>query len=323
MKSIETVRPGDSFEKWHNVTCRQFSLTDCKTRVGAGFKARVTVRPFGALALNGIWSSTHTGDALRVSRRPKDIRADQRDFFMVWLMLDGTAELHQEGRHARLQSGDIVLQDQARPFDLEFGQIAHAAMVMVPRPLLTSRLPDAALAAARRIAAGSALAPVAGSLVRQLFALDEAVDDRTTKRLGAAALDIIAVALEREIGTSVRDQQEGRLEDAKAYMRAQMHDCDLDLESVVRATSLARRTLFRLFAQDATTPMQWLWEQRLLESYRLLGQGRPPRVTDVALACGFKDVSHFSKAFRARFGHTPSSPALLGSLKSAKSARLG
>ncbi|QCM08681.1 helix-turn-helix transcriptional regulator (plasmid) [Agrobacterium tumefaciens] len=86
-----------------------------------------------------------------------------------------------------------------------------------------------------------------------------------------------------------------------------MHDCHLDVETIARDTSIAPRTLYRRFARDATTPMQWLWEQRLATSYRLLSEARVGRMTEVAMICGFKDVSHFSKAFRSRYRQSPSS----------------
>jgi transcriptional regulator GlxA family with amidase domain len=95
-------------------------------------------------------------------------------------------------------------------------------------------------------------------------------------------------------------------------MRAHLHEDGLDVDQIARASSMATRTLYRLFALEATTPMQWLWEQRLIKSYRLLEGGKPKRVTEVAMACGFKDLSHFSRLFQARFGQSPSTLGYTG-----------
>lgn len=307
MTAIIAVKPGDSFEHWHEVTCRQFSQTECSQIARHQFQARVTLNSFGGLGLSSIWSATPQGEAIRVNRRQADIRKDQRDCFMLWLMLDGHIQLSQDGRYVRLGAGDLVLQDQSQPFDLELGPLAHAAMVMIPRPLLATRLPSVGNLAARRIAANSHLGPMAGALVKQLLGMGRSAEDGMDQRVTASVLDIFSAVFESETSAlSLANRQERRLEQIKAYIRAHLHEDALDVEQIARASSMATRTLYRLFAQEATTPMQWLWEQRLIRSYRLLEEGKHKRVTEVAMACGFKDLSHFSRLFQARFGQAPS-----------------
>ncbi|SSY77041.1 helix-turn-helix domain-containing protein [Alcaligenes faecalis] len=313
MTAIIAVKPGDSFEHWHEVTCRQFSQTECSQIARPQFQARVTLTSFGGLGLSSIWSATPQGEAIRVSRRQADIRKDQRDCFMLWLMLDGHIQLSQDGRYVSLGKGDLVLQDQSRPFDLELGSLAHAAMVMIPRPLLASRLPSVGNLAARRIAAHSRLGPMAGALVKQLLGMGEAAADGMDQRVTASVLDIFSAVFESDAPALSRGtRQERRLEQVQAYMRAHLHEDALDVDQIARASSMATRTLYRLFALEATTPMQWLWEQRLIQSYRLLAEGKPKRVTEVAMACGFKDLSHFSRLFQARFGQSPSTLGYTG-----------
>ncbi|MFC4964690.1 helix-turn-helix domain-containing protein [Alcaligenes sp. GCM10023179] len=313
MTAIIAVKPGDSFEHWHEVTCRQFSQTECSQIARPQFQARVTLTSFGGLGLSSIWSVTPQGEAIRVSRRQADIRKDQRDCFMLWLMLDGHIQLSQDGRYVSLGAGDLVLQDQSRPFDLELGSLANAAMVMIPRPLLASRLPSVGNLAARRIAANSRLGPMAGALVKQLLSLGEAAADGMDRRVTASVLDIFSAVFESDAPALSRGtHQERRLEQVQAYMRAHLHEDRLDVDQIARASSMATRTLYRLFALEATTPMQWLWEQRLIQSYRLLEGGKPKRVTEVAMACGFKDLSHFSRLFQARFGQSPSTLGYTG-----------
>ena len=57
--------------------------------------------------------------------------------------------------------------------------------------------------------------------------------------------------------------------------------------------------------QLATTPMAALAEARLRRARELL-EGGGHAVKDVAAACGFASPFHFSRVYRARFGHPPS-----------------
>jgi AraC-like DNA-binding protein len=61
------------------------------------------------------------------------------------------------------------------------------------------------------------------------------------------------------------------------------------------------RTFARL---TGLTPHQYVRRARLRRAAAQLGTGDVP-IIDVALACGFPDVSNFNRAFRSEFGITP------------------
>jgi AraC-like DNA-binding protein len=243
------VAPGDSFDRWHHVTCREFSLTECRRVADEAFQASISIRHLGPLAINDIWSSTPAADRIRVMRSASDVRRDPRDYFMLWLTLRGEVSFAQGGRDVRMRRGDLMLHDQAQPFTLEFAPSARAIMVSIPRPLLLARLPDAQRLTARRVGNASKVGALAGSLIRRLTQLDD--------------------------------------------------------DAIATAQNMAPRTLNRLFAREGSTPIRWLWQQRLAGAYQALAERRFSHVTDVALSFGFSDVSHFSRAFKAAFGRSP------------------
>ncbi len=53
-----------------------------------------------------------------------------------------------------------------------------------------------------------------------------------------------------------------------------------------------------------TSPGKWLLERRLQHSAILL-QTTPSSITEIASQCGFEDLSHFSRAFKLKFGKSP------------------
>lgn len=77
------------------------------------------------------------------------------------------------------------------------------------------------------------------------------------------------------------------------------------LDRAARRAGLSRRRFSELFrAATGHTFTQRLNELRLAHAARLLRSGEHT-VVGVVFSCGFGDVSHFYRLFRARFGRTP------------------
>lgn len=301
------VKPSDSFELWHEATCRNYSTTDCKLTSDAHFGARIEVKSFGPLLVSDMVCSTVPDEPLHVSRHGAHIRKDARDDIMLWLTLEGSATIAQDGRAAQMRPGDLVLHDQTQPFELEFRENHCAIMVTIPRPLLISRMPTARRCVARRIAAGTPVGALAASMIGQISRMAATTDPDVALRIGASALDILATTIEAELkDTSTPMPHRARqLEQVKRYLMANLDDADLDIARIASSQNMAPRTLNRLFAAEGTTPIRWLWRQRLAASYKALAEGHITQVIDAALSFGFSDPSHFSRAFKAAFGQTP------------------
>lgn len=68
-----------------------------------------------------------------------------------------------------------------------------------------------------------------------------------------------------------------------------------------RSLSAFKRDLQEIFGMP---PGRWLRERRLERARALLGSGSL-QVSEVAFQCGFDNLSHFSRAFKERFGISP------------------
>lgn len=80
----------------------------------------------------------------------------------------------------------------------------------------------------------------------------------------------------------------------------------LNLDILAGWVNLSPYHFARLFrATFGCAPYQYIQEQRLLRARNLLRQPGS-KITAVALACGFGDHSQFTRAFRKRYGVTPS-----------------
>jgi AraC-like DNA-binding protein len=299
------VESSDSFDFWHEATCRNFSLSQTWRPSSGAFRSSISSRKFGALTLSDVSASSL--ECITLDRGAADIRKDPRDQFMLYLVTEGEVQLSQEDRQAHARTGDLFLYDQTRPFRLEFPPSYRAIMVNIPRPLLEARIADARRMTALRVAGASNLGALSGSIVRQLIQFDEPMKDATTGRLSESLLDILGTTFDAQSTQTrlIHATDHRLLAQVKRYILANLHDTTLNLDTIASAQNTAPRTLNRMFATEGTTPIRWLWQQRLTASYQALSEGHVGSVTEAALSFGFSDVSHFSRAFKRAFGTSP------------------
>lgn len=79
----------------------------------------------------------------------------------------------------------------------------------------------------------------------------------------------------------------------------------VSLEELSRQVGVSRRQIERLFRKHTgMSPRKYLTNMRLHRGRALLAE-TDTSVTEVAVACGFRSATHFSKLYRQEFGHSP------------------
>jgi transcriptional regulator GlxA family with amidase domain len=78
------------------------------------------------------------------------------------------------------------------------------------------------------------------------------------------------------------------------------------VREIAADVELSARQLERLFAKYLqASPSRYYLKLRLDRAREMLLQ-TPKSILDVAVACGFASASHFSRCYRAIYGHKPS-----------------
>jgi AraC-like DNA-binding protein len=123
--------------------------------------------------------------------------------------------------------------------------------------------------------------------------------------LAAVALGATADRAELALNRGVRA---ARLETIKADVLGHLDDGKLNVASVAARQGVTPRYLQKLFESEGTSFSQFVLDQRLAKAHRILMNPlyahRP--IGNVAYDVGFNDLSHFNRAFRRRYGSTPS-----------------
>lgn len=147
---------------------------------------------------------------------------------------------------------------------------------------------------------------------------DPLFSQRAAHGMGSAVFLALAEALVRDhrvvveqlrrinvVRSSTRKEMHRRVELAVAYI----HGCyarPLSVAEIAREVSMSEFHFHRVFrAVKGMPPHQYLNEIRMERAGELLRYGHHP-IMDIALMCGYADLASFSKAFKRRFGHAPS-----------------
>jgi AraC-like DNA-binding protein len=152
--------------------------------------------------------------------------------------------------------------------------------------------------------------PLALLLKDQLGALARHGPNMNAAEAAAAMklLSGLALTFLEGFNTSLEDERK-RIGDAHfasacRLIEAQRGDAGLTADTIAQAIGCSRASLYRLFEQRGLSVAEHIRAVRLNHGRALL---RDPRlgIGDIALRCGYDDLSAFGKAFRRRFGMTP------------------
>ncbi len=294
-------RPAERLEYWQEVVCKKYVSASAATDLNdEDFSASLVSRELGPLTVAELSAPLHFW-----ARKPWHVRNDGQEVFIVSLIRSGGGELTQRGRTVRLYEGDLTIYDSGAPFDYTLQ--ASTQLIKIPKPLLESKLGAARDFVACKIERGDPLSAILGDLLATSLTIEfsDDVGSVAAKRLSGAIVDLVASVYDLRRETAPRGGQSLPLEKVMRYARANLDSNDLTPERLAAAGAISVRTLNRLFGAMGTTPMRWVWAERLEASRISLAQGQVTSVTEAAFAHGFSELAHFSRSFKKAFGFTP------------------
>lgn len=126
------------------------------------------------------------------------------------------------------------------------------------------------------------------------------VYDLLATALGAAR-DAAETAKRRGVGAAI-------LCAIKADIGPNLTNGDLSVAELAARHRITPRYVQMLFEREGTTFTRFIRDRRLTVAHRMLASRcfDDRRIVEVAIACGFTDLSYFNRTFRARYDATPS-----------------
>jgi AraC-like DNA-binding protein len=273
---------------------------DCELRGGRAFFGEADIIDLTGVLQVGIGRSTD--QILR--RTPRQIARGDADFFHVAMQASGRSLVNQDGHEIVLEPGDFTLLDRSRPYRYTYQGEFSQVILMMRQDLLLSRIGSAALFTATRIDGTKDLGGLLSPMLRRLPTLVPSVPDAARERVVQNILDLIATAL-------LSHNEQARVSSGMTLVRVKFWiethlGANLSAERIAAECKVTARHLNRLFTREGTSLMQYVLERRLARCRRDLTDAamRHRTIGEIAIAAGFKDLSHFSRAYRARYGRT-------------------
>lgn len=254
-----------------------------------------------------ILSSFHA-QAARYRRDAARIAADGLDMVMLQFALEGPCLLVQ-GKHERqCQVGDVIVMDATQPI-LNRNARERNVTLSVSRQLLGARVTGIEDAHLSVLAAQTPMAVMLRSHLLGLLAGIQRQSLAETVVLVNQTLALAAATIQTALGgtvddsASLRSALRGR---AIQLIEQGLQRADFSVAELAAALACSRSRLYALFEGDGGV-LRYIQRRRLqLAASRLMSRRyQHLSIAGIAYACGFVNMSSFSRAFKATFGLSP------------------
>jgi len=270
-------------------------------------RGRIHRQPFGDLTF---LRSITSGHAHRVTRSERLIQSSRHNNFFIGLLISGGAVLSQEGRVATLRPGDIAILDSTRVYSIDVPQSFDALWISAPRHRIEGRLRNVTDILATKVDGRSGVGHVASQMLHAALMEAPRLGAQEANRVANSFLDLIGVALapgERQEASVATSHRAATLRRVHEFIESRLEDETLSPAVIARASGVSVRYLSKLFAREGKSLSRWI-RMRRLERCRMEledPQSATRRISDIAFAHGFKNVSHFNRVFREHFRSSP------------------
>ncbi len=190
---------------------------------------------------------------------------------------------------------------------MRFTEANHMLCIKVPMATLAQRLGDVDALICKPVSGRGGAGAMLSSFLASLWPLiDQAEDGHWGETVSEVILDLMTLAY-RPLSESAGPSSGRRQWMAKACGFIDEHICDPELGApvIAQAIGVSPRYVQMLFAAAGTTPSAFIQDRRLRLAAERLRRPDAPCITEVAMAVGFNDLTHFGRAFRKRYGVTP------------------
>lgn len=220
------------------------------------------------------------------------------------LQVRGTSVIRQQDRATQLVAGHWCVCNAALRYTVLSPVAGERLALLIPADRLDDRI-DLAEASVKSFSGRSGVSRVAfgaaSSLVEELTAISNARAEELAENLSG----LMNLAIHERLGKQQPEAARPSLADRiHAYVVDNLRDPDLSLGAIARHLNASKRSLHRAVSDRNGSIHDLIWRERLERCRQdLLDPAREHHsIAEIAQSWGFKNPTHFSRAFRTRYG---------------------
>lgn len=304
--STDGIKDKERAEFWQETVCKNFVEVQFASRVAPDFSGDLLSRKLGDLRFSVVEAVAHS-----VQSTGKKNGGPQENYVYGMLILEGRALVTQDEREARLQRGDLTFYDATRPHHLVFDQDVKMLLVDLPQEHLRHHVAGLEHCTTRRIDGHAGIGAVISSFMHSLTAHIGDINAASQPHLANCVLDLVSTSLSsiKPEGPVPPRSRTFALYRVKEFVEHHLADPELNTAAISQGVGLSPRYINKLFEEmgSSCSLSGYVWGRRLEHCHEDLQNPAylVHRISDIALRWGFNDFSHFSRAFKARYGMSP------------------
>jgi AraC family transcriptional regulator, positive regulator of tynA and feaB len=304
--STSDVHARDRVDYWREEAGRALVPHQFQTPHGRAFEGVIQAGSLGFLNL-----SVFSCGECSAQRTQSCVERAFDDDLLLSVQLEGGMTAHQDGRDASLTASDMLLLDPRRPFSCNIRPATRSLVVKIPRSEIQARLGEITMLTGRTISGAKPVGALTSGFLSMLIERTTELNECVGDKLAQQALDLIALTFEKEILDGRANLSSARtttLLRLKAIIESRLYDPDLKPTAAAAAAGISVRYANALLAQEGMSLERFIMFRRLQHCYQALTDPAQilRTVSDIAYSCGFSDVSHFARRFKAEFTCSPS-----------------
>ncbi len=304
--STEAFEGQAKFDFWHEVCRSSIVGINCQPIDRGRFNGSAKGIMLDSTRVLNVSVAPH-----RAFRQPEALLDPDPAGVFVVFVTSGSMHIEQDGRQANIRQGDGVFGVVDRPFVATCNDWVSFSMVRLPRSMWMRGDRCEEALTARSLADVKGFGAMMYGFVSDFSRQVESLDNYAIDRLSHVCIDLLESCFDvmaDDVDDDRASYKSATLLRVKQFIETNVESEKLSGHWVAAEMRLSHRYLNRLFESEGTSLVRYIWTRRLERAAKNLGNPRLRRssISTIAHNLGFKNTSHFSYAFRGRFGLSPS-----------------
>lgn len=201
----------------------------------------------------------------------------------------------------------MAIYDATRPHRIQSSTRFSKLLISIPRTVMRERIAGVEHCTALHVSGKQGMGAVATHFIQSAAIQAENMSVGEFSALSVQSLDLLTLAL-----TSARPRNFNLLRSrsislrlVKDFIERYLSEAMLDTAMITAGTHLSPRYINDLFKDENTSLMRFVWMCRLEKCRKEILSLPYDPISIIAFRWGFNDLSHFSRAFKHRYGICP------------------